>query len=122
LIADIFSGAFFLIDDAFRKGDYVETGSTKGTVEKISIRSMQLRHHMGPLHTIPFSQITHLTNYSRDWAMMKLTLRLTYDTDVEKVRKMIKTLGKELQNDPKIGEKFVQPLKSQGSMPWKSLP
>jgi small-conductance mechanosensitive channel len=114
LIADIFSGAFFLIDDAFRKGDYVETNGIRGTVEKISVRSMQLRHHMGPLHTVPFSQITHLTNFSRDWAMMKLKLRLTYDTDVEKVRKLIKTLGKELQADPEIGEKFVQPLKSQG--------
>lgn len=114
LIADIFSGAFFLIDDAFRKGDYVESAGIRGTVEKISVRSMQLRHHMGPLHTIPFSQITHLTNFSRDWAMMKLKLRLTYDTDVEKVRKLIKNLGKELEADPEIGGKFVQPLKSQG--------
>lgn len=114
LIADIFSGAFFLIDDAFRKGDYVESAGIRGTVEKISVRSMQLRHHMGPLHTIPFSQITYLTNFSRDWAMMKLKLRLTYDTDVEKVRKLIKNLGKELQADPEIGAKFVQPLKSQG--------
>ncbi len=28
--------------------------------------------------------------YSRDWVMMKLPLRVTYDTDVERVRKLIK--------------------------------
>jgi len=45
---------------------------------------------------------------------MKLPLRVTYDTDVEKVRKLIKALGQELLSHPTEGEKFMQPLKSQG--------
>ncbi|WP_247876053.1 mechanosensitive ion channel domain-containing protein [Azospirillum sp. TSH100] len=114
LIRDIFSGAFFLIDDAFRKGEYIEIGAIRGTVEKISVRSMQLRHHRGPLHTVPFGEIHQLTNYSRDWVIMKLPLRITYDTDVEKVRKHIKQLGQALLDDPDLGPKFLQPLKSQG--------
>lgn len=114
LVKDIFSGAFFLFDDAFRKGEYIDIGSVKGTVEKVSVRSFQLRHHLGPLHTIPFGEINFLTNYSRDWVMMKLPLRVTYDTDVEKVRKLIKKLGTELLDDPVIGNQFLQPLKSQG--------
>ena len=114
LIRDIFSGAFFLLDDAFRVGEYIDIEGTRGTVEKISIRSMQLRHHLGALHTIPFGEIKQLTNHSRDWAMMKLELRVTYDTDVEKVRKLIKKLGAQLLEDETIGDKFVQPLKSQG--------
>ena len=114
LIRDIFSGAFFLMDDAFRRGEYINVGSVKGIVEKISIRSLQLRHHMGPLQTIPFGEIQHLTNYSRDWVMMKLKMRVTYDTDIEKVRKLVKDLGKELLKHPEIGAKFLQPLKSQG--------
>lgn len=114
LVRDIFSGAFFLIDDAFRKGEYIDIEAVKGTVEKISVRSFQLRHHLGALHTIPFGEIKVLTNYSRDWVIMKLPLRVTYDTDVEAVRKMIKKLGQELLEDPVIGASFIQPLKSQG--------
>ncbi len=114
LVRDIFSGAFFLVDDAFRKGEYIDVGDVRGTVEKISVRSFQLRHHLGLLHTIPFGEIKVLTNFSRDWVMMKLPLRVTYDTDVEKVRKLIKQLGLELLEDPIIGENFLQPLKSQG--------
>ena len=114
LVRDIFSGAFFLMDDAFRKGEYIDIGDVKGTVEKISVRSFQLRHHLGALNTIPFGEIKVLTNYSRDWVIMKLPLRVTYDTDVEKVRKLIKKLGQELLTDPVIGENFIQPLKSQG--------
>ena len=114
LIRDIFSGAFFLVDDAFRKGEYIEVGSVKGVVEKISMRSFQLRHHLGAVHTVPFGEITQLTNYSRDWVMMKLPLRLTYDTDVEKVRKLVKKIGERLLQDPVVGHLFLQPLKSQG--------
>lgn len=114
LVRDIFAGAFFLFDDAFRKGEYLDVGGVKGTVEKISVRSFQLRHHLGYLHTIPFGELQVMTNFSRDWVMMKLPLRVTYDTDVEKVRKLIKKLGQDLLLDPEIGDDFIQPLKSQG--------
>ena len=114
LVKDIISGVFFLVDDAFRKGEYIDIGTVKGIVESISIRSMQLRHHNGPLNTIPFGEIRHLTNLSRDWVMMKLPLRVTYDTDVEKLRKLVKKLGQELLQDDELGPKFLQPLKSQG--------
>ena len=114
LIRDIFSGAFFLVDDAFRKGEYIDIGSVKGTVEKISIRSMQLRHHNGPLNTVPFGEIKYVKNFSRDWAVMKLAFRVTYDTDVEKMRKLIKKFGQSLLEHEEYGPKFLQPVKSQG--------
>ena len=54
LVQDIiFRHVFFLIDDAFRKGEYVEVAGMKGTVEKLSVRSMRLRHHLGAVQTVP---------------------------------------------------------------------
>lgn len=114
LIRDIFSGAFYLIDDAFRKGEYIDIGSAKGTVEKISIRSMQLRHHRGALTTVPFGEIQKVENFSRDWAIMKLAFRVTYDTDVDKMRKIIKKFGQELVADEYYGPMLLAPVKSQG--------
>jgi small-conductance mechanosensitive channel len=114
LVKDILSGLFFLIDDAFRVGEYIDVGDVRGQVEHISIRSFRLRHHRGPVHTIPFGEIHHLTNYSRDWAIMKLELRVPFDTDIEKVRKIVKKIGQELMDDPVHGPNFLQPVKSQG--------
>lgn len=114
LVKDILSGVFFLVDDAFRVGEYIDVGDVRGTVEHISVRSLRLRHHRGPLHTIPFGEIRHLTNYSRDWAIMKLELRVPFDTDLEKVRKLIKKVGQELMQHPEHGKHFLQPVKSQG--------
>ena len=84
---------FFLLDDAFRLGEYIEVGEIRGTVENISIRSLRLRHHRGALHTVPFGEIQHLTNHSRDWVIMKLQFRVPYDTDLQKVKKIFKKIG-----------------------------
>jgi small-conductance mechanosensitive channel len=114
LVRDVISGMFFLLDDAFRRGEYIDVGTVKGTVERISIRSMQLRHHRGALHTVPFGEVSRLTNHSRDWAIMKLPIRVTYDTDVEQLRKWIKKMGQDLLQHPEHGPKFIDPVKSQG--------
>ncbi|HKH33732.1 MAG TPA: mechanosensitive ion channel domain-containing protein, partial [Beijerinckiaceae bacterium] len=37
LVRDIISGVFFLAEDAFRVGEYIEIGNTRGTVEGIAI-------------------------------------------------------------------------------------
>ena len=114
LVTDVISGVFFLVDDAFRRGEYIDVGAAKGTVEKISVRSLQLRHQNGPLHTIPFGKIGVLSNYSRDWAVVKFELRLPYETDINKVRKIIKNIGIELMDDEILGPDLLAPLKSQG--------
>ncbi|MBX2880089.1 MAG: mechanosensitive ion channel [Granulosicoccus sp.] len=114
LVKDIVSGMFFLADDAFRVGEYIDASGTMGSVEKISVRSLRLRHHMGLVHTIPYGEIPKLTNYSRDWVIVKLRFRVPFDTDVQKVKKIFKTIGADLINDPVLGEDFLQPFKSQG--------
>ena len=116
LVRDIVSGIFFLIDDAFRLGEYVDLGEVRGSVEHISIRSMRLRHHRGAVHTVPFGEIKTLTNHSRDWAIMKLKFRVPFDTDVDRVRKILKKVGQELLEHPDIKEDFIQPFKSQGAV------
>lgn len=114
LIRDIISGVFFLLDDAFHEGEYIEAGRAKGVVERISVRSIQLRHHTGPLNTVPFGEIKQVTNFSRDWVVMRLQIRVPFGTDPERVGNVIRNVGRELLDDPEIGPKFLEPLKSIG--------
>jgi small-conductance mechanosensitive channel len=114
LVRDIVSGAFFLMDDAFRLGEYIEVGDAKGTVEKIGVRSVILRHHRGALNVLPYGEIKRLRNTSRDWMIMKMEFRLTYDTDLKKVKQIVKKIGKEIADDPELSKHLIEPLKSQG--------
>lgn len=114
LVKDIVSGIFFLIDDAFRIGEYIEVGDLRGTVESMSIRSLRVRHHLGAIHTIPFGELSSLTNYSRDWVIMRLEFRVPFDTDVKLIKKIVKKIGAELQENEVYGPGILQTLKSQG--------
>jgi len=114
LVTDVVSGAFFLIDDAFRQGEYVDVEGTVGTVEKTSIRSLTLRHHRGAVHTIPYGEIPKITNFSRDWVIMKLKFTVPFDTDVNKIKKIFKKIGAEMMEVPEFAADMMQPFKSQG--------
>ena len=114
LVKDVIGGVFFLVDDAFRVGEYIVSGSYKGTVEGIGMRSLKLRHHRGPVYTVPYGELKAIQNMSRDWVIDKLTIGITYDSDIEKARKLVKKIGLELAEDPEHGPHIIAPLKMQG--------
>lgn len=114
LVRDVISGIFYLFDDAFRVGEYIQAKDYKGTVEGFSLRSVKLRHHRGPLFTIPFGELGAVENMSRDWSKVKFVVTVPYDTDIEKARKIGKMIGQELQSDPELGPLFIEPLKMKG--------
>ncbi|MGD1972014.1 MAG: mechanosensitive ion channel [Desulfobacterales bacterium] len=89
LVADVLSGIFYLVDDAFRVGEYIQAGSASGTVEAITLRNVMLRHHRGMLQIIPLSDLGSITNFMRGGIVVKFNLQFPYDTDIDKVRKAI---------------------------------
>ena len=112
LVRDVIAGIFYLADDAFRVGEYIEGGgNTKGTVERITLRSVALRHHNGPLHFVPYGALGSVRNTSRDWVIDKFNLPLPIDVESEKIRKMIKRIGEEMKSDTALGQHIIEPLK-----------
>ncbi len=51
---------------------------------------------------------------SRDWVIDKLMVGITYDSDIEKARKLIKQIGLELAEEPEFAPLILEPLKMQG--------
>jgi small-conductance mechanosensitive channel len=112
LVRDVIAGIFFLAEDAFRIGEYIESGTAiKGTVERITLRTVALRHHNGPLHFVPYGALGTVRNTSRDWVIEKFNIPMPIGIDSEKVRKMIKKVGEEMKADPDIGPMIMESLK-----------
>lgn len=114
IVKDVISGMFYLWDDAFRVGEYIESGSHKGVVEAFSLRSVKLRHHRGPLTTVPFGELGAVKNLNRDWTIDKISLNVTYDTDLVKTKKIIKQIGQQLLENPEWGPNIIETLKMKG--------
>src|SRR3546814_14407819 len=78
------------------------------------MRSGKLRHHRGPLYTVPFGELGAVQNMSRDCVIDKLTIGVTYDTDLEKARTLVKQIGQELAKDPELATHIIEPMTMQG--------
>lgn len=114
LVADMFSGFFSLLDDAFRVGEYLEAGTVSGTVESITLRNVMLRHHRGMLMIVPHSELGPITNFMRGGIVVKFNLDFNYNANIDKIRKIIKKVGIAMLEDEEFGTNFIQPVKSQG--------
>ena len=101
-----------LVDDAFASARYPAV--IKGTIESFSIRSVRLRHHRGPVFTVPFGLLGAVENMSRDWVIDKIRIGVTYDSDIDLGKKLIKQIGLDLAADPEFTPMIIEPLKMQG--------
>ena len=114
LVRDVLSGVFFLLDDAFRVGELIESGGISGTVESFSLRSVRLRHYRGPLHTVPFGDLKAITNYSRDWVNEVLDVTVVYETDLGRVERAIERVSGEVMQDLSLAGGIITEPKSIG--------
>jgi len=114
LVSDVFSGFFYLLDDAFRVGEYIQASSVSGAVEAITLRNVMLRHHRGMLQIVPYSDLGAITNFMRGGIIVKFNLEFPYDANVDKIRKVIKKVGKAMLADEEFRDDFINPVKSAG--------
>jgi len=99
-VKDLINGLHLLFEDTFAVGDVVAIGPDTGTVEAISMRTVRLRDGGGALRTIPFSEITKVTNMTRDFAYAVFDVPIDFREDVGRAVALLESVGAELAADP----------------------
>lgn len=111
LIRDIVAGLFIILENQYRVGDVVSLDSTTGSVEAISIRMATLRDLDGTVHHIPHGTVNKVSNLSKEFARVNLSLGVSYEADLEKVIEVINSVGSELAEDAEWKEHILDPIK-----------
>ncbi len=114
LVKDVITGLFILVEDTIAVGDYVNVGSHEGTVESLSIRTISLRDPSGNVHTVPFSDVGTVLNYTKDFSNVVLNIGIAYRENVDEVMKVIEDLGREMAEDQILAPDIITPLEVQG--------
>jgi small conductance mechanosensitive channel len=114
LVKDVITGMFILIEDTVSVGDYVGLAGHEGTVEALSIRSIRLRDPSGTVHTVPFSDVTSVINYTRDFAFAVMQIGVGYSEDTDRVSAVIEEVGRALRADPEQAPVILEDLQVQG--------
>lgn len=114
LVKDFLTGLFIIVENTIAVGDIVKLGEHAGVVEGMTIRTVRLRDAQGSLHIVPFSDITRIVNMSKGFAFALMDVRVSYDSDLNKVMEVMKRVGEELKGDVEIRPLMIEPIEIQG--------
>ena len=120
LVADLITGLFIIIEDSLAIDDYVDVGGHLGTVEGLTIRTVRLRDIDGIVHTIPFSEIKSIKNYSREFGYAIFRVAIPYNMDIDDAIKLMRDVGQKMRTDPLQRRNIWSPLEIQGVESFES--
>lgn len=108
LVRDFISGLFIIIEDQYAIGDVVKIGDKTGSVESLNLRRTVLRDLDGAQHYIPNSEIKTASNLTKDWSRIDLEVSVAYSADIEQVTRLLNRIGKDLTQDSKYKDFFIE--------------
>lgn len=89
LVKDVITGFFIILEDQFAVGDVIQTGTNKGTVELIGLRTTRLLSATGEVFIIPNGLITNVTNYSLANALAVVDVPVKMERSLESTLALI---------------------------------
>src|SRR5699024_439612 len=98
-VSDLVNGFTILSGRQLNIGDEVEINDISGTVINIDLRNVQVKDFDVTMHYIPNREITIISNRSNGDMRAMVDVRLFPDTDVNKVRKVVKDMNTQLVAD-----------------------
>lgn len=116
LVKDILAGIFIVFEDQYGVGDWVDLDGTSGEVERVGLRTTELRDVHGALWFVRNGEILRVGNSSQEWAKALLDLPFAYDNDVDQVQSIIMHVAKELETSEKFGPDITEEVEIQGMM------
>ena len=108
LVRDVLNGLFIILEDQYRKGDVVKISGIGGLVEDVTLRRTILRDLDGIVHSIPNGEVKTASNYTKDWARVKLNVPVAYGEDLDHVTEVINKVGSELAEDDYFGSRIIK--------------
>jgi len=99
IFKDMLTGIFILIENQYSVGDTIKIAGLTGVVEDLSLRVTRLRDGDGTVYIVPNSQITTVSNLSRDFAIGTLNISVDAREDPDRVMSVLQTLANQVRKD-----------------------
>ena len=113
LVKDFVSGLFIIMENQYRVGDVVTLAGETGTVQAVTMRETILRNLDGDVIHIPNGTIDVAKNMTMEYSRVVMDIGVSYDSDIEKVKKVVNEVGEELANDEDWSDRIMEQPKYQ---------
>jgi moderate conductance mechanosensitive channel len=114
LVHDFINGFLILFENQYAIGDGIRIAGVKGTVEGMTLRHTQLRDDDGTVHIVPNSQITIVSNMTRDWSQLAMRVVVAYSEPSDRIINLLEQVGEDLRHDPKFADDIVGDIQVPG--------
>lgn len=109
LVQDVITGVFILLEDQVSVNDVVTMGDKTGVVEAVSLRTVTLRDLSANVHTIPYSSISTVSNFTKNYSYYLLNVGVAYREDTDEITAVLQELGREMEQDREYGSSLLGP-------------
>jgi small conductance mechanosensitive channel len=113
-VKDFLSGFTIILEDIVRVGDVVNLGGASGSVEKITLRKIQLRDFAGTVYTIPYSEIKTIQNLTKDFSYYVMDIGVPYTQNIDRVIAALRAVDEEMRKDDSFSFMILEPLEIAG--------
>jgi small conductance mechanosensitive channel len=110
MVKDFLNGFTIILEDLIQVGDVAKLGDRVGLIEKITIRKVQLRDLQGIVYTVPFSEISIIENWTKEFSFYLMDIGIAYRENTDEVIEYLKEIDEELRKDETFGPLILEPL------------
>ncbi len=114
MVKDYISGFFIIFEDLIQVGDVVTVAGNTGSVERLTIRKIQLRDFEGSVYTIPYSEVTQVKNLTKDFSYYVLNVGVAYREDIDQVIEAMKQVDEDLRAIEEYNQEILEPIEIVG--------
>lgn len=111
ILKDFVAGISIIIEGQFKLGDVVTIGGFKGEVVNLSLKSTRIKAYTGEIKILANRNVTEVINHSLSKSLAVVDVGVAYESDLDKVEKVLKELSEKLSNEI---EDLVEPIEILG--------
>jgi moderate conductance mechanosensitive channel len=117
-VKDLLTGFIIIFEDLVRMGDVIKVADRTGTVERITIRKIQLRDVNGIVYTVPFSAITTVENWTKNFSYYVVDVPIAYQENADKVIGYLQEIDESMRREEAWRHFMLAPLEVLGVDPF----
>ena len=114
LVKDFLTGLTVVFEDLLQIGDVIKINDHFGLVEKITLRKIQMRDLDGTVHTIPFGEVSIISNLTKDFSYYLMDVGVAYRENTDEVVKVMREVDEDLRSDEDFKDRILEPLEVLG--------
>jgi small-conductance mechanosensitive channel len=108
LVKDLINGLFILMENQYGIGDVVKIAGIAGLVEEINLRRTILRDLDGAVHYIPNSEISTVSNLTKEYSRVNMNISVAYNEDLDRVIEVINRVCAKMAEEKRWKRKLIK--------------